>query len=141
MSYSGLRGAVAFGLSLISFNELGMITNEMELCARDEITTRQHFVTTTLAVVFFTVFIQGSTVKYWMKLLHIKFDTQKDKTLSTTVHATAIDHILSGIEEITGSIGHHRVRDWWERFDARSVVIYIHSNNNSVSLYRTQISC
>ena len=139
MSYSGLRGAVAFGLSLISFAGLETIENDYDTCARDEITTRQHFVTTTLAVVFFTVFIQGATVKYWMKLLHIKFETQKEKSLSTTVHATAIDHILSGIEEITGSIGHHRVRDWWERIDARFVFIYICCRYSRISHFAQEI--
>ncbi|KAI6652344.1 Sodium/hydrogen exchanger 1-like [Oopsacas minuta] len=119
MSYSGLRGAVAFGLALISYSEVESFDEHSQTCAGDEILARKHFVTTTLAVVFFTVFVQGSTVKYWMKLLHIKFDTDKETSLSTTVHETAIDHILSGIEEITGSIGHHRVRDWWERIDAR----------------------
>ena len=125
MSYSGLRGAVAFGLALISYNELAHVSDSLETCARDEITVRKNFITTTLAVVFFTVFIQGATVKYWMKLLHIKFDTDESPSLSTTVHGTAIDHILSGIEEITGSIGHHRVRDWWERIDARLVFIIV----------------
>ena len=125
MSYSGLRGAVAFGLALISYDGLENIPDDLDTCARDEITVRKNFITTTLAVVFFTVFIQGSTVKYWMKLLHIKFETDESPSLSTTVHETAIDHILSGIEEITGSIGHHRVRDWWERIDARLLLIIV----------------
>ncbi|EDV21920.1 uncharacterized protein TRIADDRAFT_2641, partial [Trichoplax adhaerens] len=58
MSYGGLRGAVAFSLAVL--------LNHEKVPAKDLMTT------TALVVILFTVFIQGSTIKPLVNLLHVK---------------------------------------------------------------------
>ena len=59
IGYGGLRGAVGFSLAII-------LTQKEE----DEIT--KIFLTTTLFMVYFTVFVQGCTIKFLVEKLNIK---------------------------------------------------------------------
>ncbi|KAK5986345.1 Sodium/hydrogen exchanger [Trichostrongylus colubriformis] len=74
LSYGGLRGAIAFGLA-------------MSIPAT--ILARQMFITTTIVVIFFTVFLQY------------------------------LDYMMSGVEDIAGQQGHYSLRDNFERFNAK----------------------
>ncbi|VDO57999.1 unnamed protein product [Haemonchus placei] len=74
LSYGGLRGAIAFGLA-------------MSIPAT--IMARQMFITTTIVVIFFTVFLQY------------------------------LDYMMSGVEDIAGQQGHYSLRDNFERFNAK----------------------
>ena len=58
MSYGGLRGAVAFALVL--------------LIDPIKVKNQPLFVTATLAVVYFTVFLQGITIKPLVQFLKVK---------------------------------------------------------------------
>ncbi len=58
MSYGGLRGAIAFALALI--------------LDETKIPTKKEFVTATIAVVFFTVFIQVKSRTKFNDLFRIK---------------------------------------------------------------------
>lgn len=51
MAYGGLRGAVAFALVLVVKEEV--------------IPTKKMMVTTIIAMVYFTVFLQGTVQVYW----------------------------------------------------------------------------
>ena len=57
MSYGGLRGAVGFSLAQV---------------LSDQNPYKQMFLTTTIFMVFFTVFIQGGTIKFLVNKLGIK---------------------------------------------------------------------
>ena len=57
MAYGGLRGAVGFSL--------------VEILSDDN-PFKQMFLTTTIFMVFFTVFIQGGTIKFLVNKLKIK---------------------------------------------------------------------
>ncbi|XP_071744820.1 LOW QUALITY PROTEIN: Na(+)/H(+) exchanger beta-like [Lepeophtheirus salmonis] len=62
MAYGGLRGAVGFSLAaLISDNKK----------------IKDMVVTTTIIVIFFTVFVQGSTIKLFVNKLHIQKKAKK----------------------------------------------------------------
>ncbi|XP_039618891.1 sodium/hydrogen exchanger 5 isoform X1 [Polypterus senegalus] len=105
MSYGGLRGAVAFALVIL--------LNGAKVKAKD------YFVATTITVVFFTVIIQGLTIKPLVKWLKVKRADQHKPTINEEIHERAFDHILAAVEDIAGQSGYHHWRDKWEHFDKR----------------------
>ncbi|XP_076365416.1 Na(+)/H(+) exchanger beta-like isoform X1 [Tachypleus tridentatus] len=98
MAYGGLRGAVAF--SLVIMLDTHTIPN------------KRMFVTTTLFIILFTVFIQGSTVKPLVNLLKIRTQDKSDHSLFEEVHAKVVDSIMAGIEEVTGD----HSENYWKLF-------------------------
>ncbi|XP_023775351.1 sodium/hydrogen exchanger 3 isoform X2 [Cyanistes caeruleus] len=105
MSYGGLRGAVAFAL--------------VALLDKDKVKDRNLFVSTTIIVVFFTVIFQGLTIKPLVQWLKVKKTEHREPKLNEKLHGRAFDHILSAIEDISGQIGHHYLRDKWSNFDRK----------------------
>ncbi|KRY48495.1 Sodium/hydrogen exchanger 3, partial [Trichinella britovi] len=105
MAYGGLRGAIAYGL----------------VTALDEklIPAKQIFVTTTIVVIFFTVFLQGMTIKPLVNFLKVKRQEKHDKTLHEQMTDRLLDHICSGIEDICGLRGHHSIRDKYEYYNTK----------------------
>uniref|UniRef100_A0A0P6HUM3 Sodium/hydrogen exchanger n=1 Tax=Daphnia magna TaxID=35525 RepID=A0A0P6HUM3_9CRUS len=103
MAYGGLRGAVSFSL--------------VEMLLPSVIKPRQMFVTTTLAVILFTVFIQGGTIKLFVRLLHIQKDSKTVKYLMNEMNETMFDHLCAGIEEICGHRGNNFFREKIEHID------------------------
>ncbi|KFP42814.1 Sodium/hydrogen exchanger 5, partial [Chlamydotis macqueenii] len=113
MSYGGLRGAVAFALVI--------------LLDRAKVKAKDYFVATTIVVVFFTVIVQGLTIKPLVTWLKVKRSDHHKPTLNEELHEHAFDHILAAVEDI---VGHHVVsvlarilcwpsRGWWEQFDKK----------------------
>ena len=89
MAIGGLRGAVGFSLA--------------EVVSR-EVWYRDLFITTALVMVIFTVFLQGGTIKIFVKLFHIKLDSSdKKKKVSDLVQKKLIHNMMDGIESVTGS--------------------------------------
>lgn len=72
MSYGGLRGAVAFALAL--------------LIKQQRVESQPMFVTTTIAVIYFTVFLQGITIKPLVKFLNVKRANKKKPTMNERIH-------------------------------------------------------
>ena len=68
MSYGGLRGAVAFALVL--------------LIDPNKVKKQPLFVTTTISVVFFTVFFQGITIKPLVKFLNVRLANKHEKSMN-----------------------------------------------------------
>ncbi|XP_038626220.1 sodium/hydrogen exchanger 3 [Tachyglossus aculeatus] len=105
MSYGGLRGAVAFAL--------------VALLDENKVKEKNLFVSTTIIVVFFTVIFQGLTIKPLVQWLKVKRSEHREPKLNEKLHGRAFDHILSAIEDISGQIGHHYLRDKWSNFDRK----------------------
>ncbi|XP_054245578.1 sodium/hydrogen exchanger 5 [Indicator indicator] len=105
MSYGGLRGAVAFALVI--------------LLDRAKVKAKDYFVATTIVVVFFTVIVQGLTIKPLVKWLKVKRSDYHKPTLNQELHEHAFDHILAAVEDIVGHHGYHYWRDKWEQFDKK----------------------
>lgn len=118
MSYGGLRGAVAFALVL--------------LINPDVIKLQPMFMTTTIAVIYFTVFIQGITIKPLVKILNVKTAEKRKPTMNERIHEKVptatyqknsqistillfpkqlMDHTMAAIEDILGQHGNYHVRD------------------------------
>ena len=63
------------------------------------------FVTTTIAMVFWTVFVQGITIKPLVKLLNVKTASEKDPTMNERLAGRFMDHVVTGMEGILGDLG------------------------------------
>ncbi|XP_063828275.1 sodium/hydrogen exchanger 3 isoform X5 [Ostrinia nubilalis] len=107
MSYGGLRGAVAFALVLLIDPEVVQL--------------QPMFVTTTIAVIYFTVFIQGITIKPLVKILNVKTAEKRKPTMNERIHERFMDHLMAGVEDILGKHGNHHIRDKFKRFDNRFI--------------------
>ena len=66
------------------------------------------FVTTTIAMVYWTVFVQGITIKPLVKFLNVKTMSEKDPTMNERIAGRFMDHVVSGMEGILGELGNLR---------------------------------
>ncbi|XP_055640834.1 sodium/hydrogen exchanger 3 isoform X12 [Toxorhynchites rutilus septentrionalis] len=114
MSYGGLRGAVAFALVL--------------LVSPEHIPLQPMFVTTTIAVIYFTVFLQGITIKPLVRILNVKRSSKRKPTMNERIHERFMDHMMAGIEDIVGKTGNYNIRDKFKRFDNRFIRPYLIKN-------------
>lgn len=128
ISYGGLRGAVCFSLvALIDENEVPM---------------KRLFVTTTLFVIFFTVFVQGGTIKFLVKKLRIKLAVNTNEMkISEAVTSRVFDHITAGVEEILGyTTGDHHIKEKLDHIDdtvVRPLILRVATKSDleEISLY------
>lgn len=111
MSYGGLRGAVAFALVL--------------LIDKKHIPSQPLFVTTTICVIYFTVFLQGITIKPLVKILNVKRAEKRKPTMNERIHERFIDHMMAGLEDIVGKTGNYNIRDKFKRLDNRFIRPYL----------------
>ncbi|CAG7716525.1 unnamed protein product [Allacma fusca] len=107
MSYGGLRGAVAFALVLL-------IKLDSVDCQDD---MRRMFVTTTIAVIYFTVFVQGITIKPLVQWLKVKRAHKRKPTMNERIHERLFDHTMAVVESLMGQVGHYHLRDKFKQFD------------------------
>ncbi|XP_076611205.1 sodium/hydrogen exchanger 3-like [Chaetodon auriga] len=105
MSYGGLRGAVAYGLAT--------------MLDENKIKEKNLMVCTTLIVVYFTVILQGITMKPLVTWLKVKRAAVTELTLIEKVQNKVFDHMLVAIEDISGQIGHNYMRDKWNHFEEK----------------------
>ena len=120
MSYGGLRGAVAFALVL--------------LIDPKKVKNQPLFVTATLAVVFFTVFLQGITIKPLAQFLKVKRSVKNEESITELVQEKVLlilffffnywiepvftafffqlmNYTMTGIEDILGHMGKRKLRE------------------------------
>ncbi|XP_030914336.1 sodium/hydrogen exchanger 5 isoform X1 [Geospiza fortis] len=89
------------------------------LLDREKVKAKDYFVATTIVVVFFTVIVQGLTIKPLVTWLKVKRSDHHKPTLNEELHEHAFDHILAAVEDIVGHHGYHYWRDKWEQFDKK----------------------
>jgi len=109
IAYGGLRGAVGFSLAVV---------------LKDNSWYKELFLTTALAMVFFTVFVQGSTIKFLVKCLKIKLEESSDSSTSKINEAIQMelsDDVMAGIEAIVGRTGHNQIITWMKHLDKKYV--------------------
>ncbi|KAM9310083.1 sodium/hydrogen exchanger 1 [Pholidichthys leucotaenia] len=107
IAYGGLRGAIAFSL--------GFLLNKEHFPLRDM------FLTAIITVIFFTVFVQGMTIKPLVDLLAVKKKQEAKRSINEEIHTQFLDHLLTGIEDICGHYGHHHWKDKLNRFNKKYV--------------------
>ncbi|XP_036404419.1 sodium/hydrogen exchanger 2-like [Megalops cyprinoides] len=101
IAYGGLRGAICFSLVFLI----------------DDFPKKRLFITTTIVVILFTVFVQGMTIKPLVELLEVKRRKRAPPTVSEEIHSRLLDHLLSGIEDVVGYWGQHYWKDKFEQFN------------------------
>ncbi|RWS07570.1 Na(+)/H(+) exchanger protein 7-like protein, partial [Dinothrombium tinctorium] len=88
MAYGGLRGAIAFSLA--------------ESLDPKHIKQAELFITTTLFIILFTVFVMGSTTKPIVKFLQVQIHVKQEAKLFTEINNKFMETIMAGIEETAG---------------------------------------
>ncbi|XP_010139853.1 PREDICTED: sodium/hydrogen exchanger 4 [Buceros rhinoceros silvestris] len=125
ISYSGLRGASSFSLAFLLPGNL--------------FPRKNLFITATLVVIYFTVFIQGITIGPLVRYLDVK-KTNKKESINEEIHVRLMDHLKAGIEDICGHWSHYQLRDKFKKFDnkyLKKILIREHEPKSSiVSLYK-----
>ncbi|KAM6953184.1 sodium/hydrogen exchanger 2-like [Aplochiton taeniatus] len=103
IAYGGLRGAICFSLVFLV----------------DDFPKKRLFITTTIVVILFTVFVQGMTIKPLVELLEVKKRKRALPTVSEEIHSRLMDHLLAGIEDVVGYWGQHYWKDKFEQFNRK----------------------
>ncbi|XP_021170728.2 Na(+)/H(+) exchanger beta [Fundulus heteroclitus] len=101
VAYGGLRGAIAFSL--------GFLLTDSE--------KKHMFLTAIITVIFFTVFVQGMTIRPLVDLLAVKRKKESKASINEEIHTQFLDHLLTGIGDICGHYGHHHWKDKLNRFN------------------------
>lgn len=104
LAYGGLKGAIAYGL-VVSIP--------------GAVSAKPMFITTTIAIIYFNVFIQGITIRPLINLLRIKTEEEKTVKMAESVYNKYLDYMMSGVEEIAGQKGHYSMIGKFERFNAK----------------------
>lgn len=105
MAYGGLRGAVAFSLATLIDKKYVQEQTIME--------------TTAIAVVFFTVFVQGTTIKPIVGLLKVKRAVKRKEIMLGEVNDKMLDHLLGGVQDVIQHRGHYYWKNLYQYVDGR----------------------
>ena len=111
MAYGGMRGGVAFALVLLVDGE--------------KVPHAPMFVTTTIAVVFWTSFVQGITIKPLVKLFGVKTMEEKNPTMNERIGVRTMDHTVAAICGVLGEFDGQRQRDVYRNFDDKYIKPWI----------------
>ncbi|XP_076321364.1 Na(+)/H(+) exchanger protein 2-like isoform X1 [Tachypleus tridentatus] len=108
MAYGGLRGAVAFALVLV--------------ISENVIPTKAMMVTTVIAEVYFTVFIQGMTIGPLVRILNVSTSHKTKLSMNERLHTRLMDYLMAGIEDISGHpMGNYHLRDKFKHYNNKYV--------------------
>ena len=106
MAYGGLRGAVGFSLVTILPE-----ANPM----------KDIFLTTTLVMIFFTVFIQGGTIKLLVSKLKITKKAEEETSIGKDVNLKMIDNVMAGVESVMGRNARYSMLEKFRNFDKKYI--------------------
>ena len=116
IAYGGLRGAVGFSLAIIYSQE-------------DKGELSKIFLTTTLFMVFFTVFLQGGTIKFLVEKLNIKREDEKVRLISDDVNSKTIDLLMSGIGSVLGEMSYTAALENLQSLDRKFIKKWLIRDN------------
>uniref|UniRef100_A0A8C4VBN8 Sodium/hydrogen exchanger n=1 Tax=Falco tinnunculus TaxID=100819 RepID=A0A8C4VBN8_FALTI len=95
IAYGGLRGAICFSLVFLL----------------PDFHRKKLFIAATTVVILFTVFVQGMTIRPLVDLLAVKRKRESAPTVGEQIHIRFLDHLLAGIEDISGHWGQYYWKD------------------------------
>ncbi|KAK6324003.1 hypothetical protein J4Q44_G00063420 [Coregonus suidteri] len=115
VAYGGLRGAIAFSLGYLLSNSHQM---------------RNLFLTAIITVIFFTVFVQGMTIRPLVELLAVKRKKESKPSINEEIHTEFLDHLLTGVEGVCGHYGHYHWKEKLNRFNKTYVKRWLIAGEN-----------
>ena len=86
---------------------------------QDHVPAAQMFLTTTLAVIMFTVFLQGGTIKLFVNVLHIQKKSEENVSLTEEINRKLFEHVMAGIEIVCGKHGEYYAQSWFKQIDKK----------------------
>ncbi|KAK5622630.1 hypothetical protein CRENBAI_000357 [Crenichthys baileyi] len=116
LAYGGLRGAICFALVFT----LG-----------DNINRRNLFVTASIAIIIFTVFIQGISIRPIVEYIKIRRTNKDLNTINVEIHTRAMEHLICGIEDLCGQF-----KKFNDRILRRILLRDNQAESSIVSLYK-----
>ena len=84
-------------------------------------------------MVFFTCFVQGTTIKSLVRLLNIRLQGDKDENFTSHIQMSVMDDIMAGIEILAGRSGHYRFGRRFNEFEKKFINRYLLVPNSSVN--------
>ncbi|XP_049919204.1 sodium/hydrogen exchanger 2-like [Epinephelus moara] len=125
LSYGGLRGAICFALAFT---------------LPDNINRKNLFVTASIAVIIFTVFLQGISIRPIAEYINIRKSNKDINTINEEIHTRMMEHVLCGIEDLCGQWSHYYWKDKFKKFNdcvlRRILVRDNRAESSIVSLYK-----
>ncbi|XP_053932006.1 sodium/hydrogen exchanger 2 [Cuculus canorus] len=103
IAYGGLRGAICFSLVFLL----------------PDFRRKKLFIAATTVVILFTVFVQGMTIRPLVDMLAVKRKRESAPTVGEQIHIRFLDHLLAGIEDISGHWGQYYWKDKLEYFNSK----------------------
>ncbi|XP_053561424.1 sodium/hydrogen exchanger 4 [Bombina bombina] len=102
ITYSGLRGASSFSLVFL----LPVLL----------FPKKKMFITSTIVVIYFTVFLMGMTIGPLVRYLDVR-TTNKTESVNQEIHTRLMDHVKAGIADICGHWGHYKMKEKFKKVD------------------------
>ncbi|XP_061572279.1 sodium/hydrogen exchanger 2-like [Cololabis saira] len=125
LAYGGLRGAVCFALVFT---------------LPDNINRKNLFVTASIAIIIFTVFIQGISIRPIVDYINIRKTNKDLKSINVAIHSRVMEHTISGVEDLCGQWSHYYWKDKFKKFNDRFLRRILLRDNRAessiVSLYK-----
>uniref|UniRef100_A0A3P9D6B9 Sodium/hydrogen exchanger n=1 Tax=Maylandia zebra TaxID=106582 RepID=A0A3P9D6B9_9CICH len=104
LAYGGLRGAVSFALAFTLPDTIGR---------------KQLFVTATIAVILFTVFLQGISIRPLIEFINVRRTNRNLETINVEIHCRLMEHTMAGIEDLCGQWSRFYWKDKFMKFNNR----------------------
>lgn len=100
IAYGGLRGAIAFALAFILLNDEVVCTADFDGQGNGSFVSpfphRRLFVTTTIAIVMLTVFVQGTTIRPLLRCLNISIVEEHEVAGFEKLNDRLVDYTMRG---------------------------------------------
>ncbi|XP_008323284.1 sodium/hydrogen exchanger 2-like [Cynoglossus semilaevis] len=104
LAYGGLRGAICFALAFT---------------LPDTINRKDLLVTASIAIIIFTVFLQGISIRPIVEYLNIRRTNKDLNTINVEIHTRTMEHVMSGVEDLCGQWSHYYWKDKFMKFNDR----------------------
>ncbi|XP_078118316.1 sodium/hydrogen exchanger 2 [Sander vitreus] len=104
LAYGGLRGAISFALAFT---------------LPENIVRRQLFVTATIVIILFTVFLQGISIRPLIEFINVRRTNRNLDTINVEINYRLMEHTVAGIEDLCGQWGHFYWKDKFLKFNNR----------------------
>ncbi|CAJ1079654.1 sodium/hydrogen exchanger 2 isoform X1 [Xyrichtys novacula] len=104
LAYGGLRGAISFALAFTLPDNIGR---------------KQLFITATIAIILFTVFLQGISIRPLIEFINVRRTNRNLDTINAEIHCRLMEHTIAGIEDLCGQWSHFYWKDKFMKFNNR----------------------